>query len=64
VKIVATVTACKQVGQDSYRDIHISRVFYTSSPLQDIIAWAGTTLGKHVVHICDIQLSEHTSEGL
>lgn len=64
MKITATVTDCVQVGVDAFRDIHTSRVFDTSRPIDDVLRWAALTLKKHTVGINEIQFSEHTGESV
>jgi len=64
MSIIATVTACVQVGQDSFRDRHVSREFEETRSIRDVIQWAKATLGREYVSICDIQFSEMTGKSL
>lgn len=40
MKIIATVTNTKQVGESAYRDISISKCFWESATIKDIDEWA------------------------
>lgn len=62
--IIATVSGCIQVGQDTYRDRHISRKFEENRSISDILSWAKNELGKDHVSICDIKLSEYTGSSI
>lgn len=62
--IVVTVTDCKQVGMNAYRDIHTSRIFEPHRTIDDMLSWARATLGKDSISICDLQLSEFTGSSL
>lgn len=64
MSIIATVSGCVQVGQDSYRDRHISREFDEKRSISDILSWARNELGRKNVGICDIQFSEYTGKSL
>jgi len=64
MKIVATVTNCAQVGMDSFRDIHESRVFDENRSIKDILSWAETMTGKPVTNIGMIQFSSYTGESI
>ena len=62
--IVATVTGCKQVGENAYRDIHTSSVFEETRSIGDIISWAKATTGNEHISICEILLSEFTGSSI
>ena len=57
--LVATVTVCRQVGNDEWRDHHISRIFYDDCRLEDIKSFAKAILGKDYAGIGDIKLSDY-----
>lgn len=61
---IATITICVQVGENSYRDHHISREFEDSRPIGDVISWARSQLGERYTSINDIQFSEYTGKSL
>ena len=46
MKIAATITDCIQVGMDSWRDVSATKVFDSSEPINDILAWAKTKMPK------------------
>jgi len=58
--IVVTVTGCKQVGENSWRDVHTSGVFETNRTIEDMLSWAKATTGNEQISICDLQFSEYT----
>lgn len=64
MSIIATVTICRQVSVDSYRDHHISREFEEDRSIDDVISWAKTMVGREYISICDIQFSEMTGKSL
>jgi hypothetical protein len=61
VKIAATKTYCIQTGEDTFANYHDTRVFDTSTTLDDIIKWfmERTLRGQQKVffHISEIQFS-------
>ena len=63
MSVIATVTVCVQVGENSFRDHHISREYEESRTIRDVLTWAKATTGKEV-SICDIQFSEMTGKSL
>lgn len=60
MSIIATVTGCKQVGIDSFRDVHTSREFDETRPITEVIEWAKSVLGKDYQSINDVKFSEIT----
>lgn len=40
MKISATLSACEQIGIDSFRDRHITKIFETSNTFDDVLNWA------------------------
>jgi hypothetical protein len=43
MKIAVTVTGCRQVGIDAYRDWHRTRVFDDTASIREMMAWAKAT---------------------
>lgn len=64
MSIIATVCDCIQVGQNSFRDQHISREFDEKRSIADILNWAKNELGKDHVSISEVQLSEYTGKSI
>ena len=62
-KVVATVTGCVQVGENTFQQHSYSRVFSDTRSLGEIISWATSMNGKPA-SINDIQLSDYTGESL
>lgn len=61
--IIATVTVCEQVGENTFFDKHVSRQYEENRSISDILSWARATTGKEFVSICEVRLSEFTSTG-
>jgi len=61
-KIIATVSGCVQVGTDSYRDVHKSRVFSTNKTIDDILSWARDVSGKPTLSLTLVQFSEYSDD--
>lgn len=64
MRIVATISNCVQVGMDSFRDVHESRVFDESRTIREILSWAENMTGKPVTSINMIQFSTYTGESI
>jgi len=56
---IAKVSGCVQVGQESYRDMHVSREFHEERSIAGILSWAKIELGREDFSICDVQFSEY-----
>jgi len=62
--IIATVTVCEQVGENTFFDRHISRQYEENRSISDILSWARATTGKEFISICEVKLSEFTGTSL
>jgi hypothetical protein len=40
MKIAVTITSCVQVGENSFRDVHTTKVFDQSATIEQIDLWA------------------------
>lgn len=62
-KIVVTISNCVQIGEDHFKQVFTSRVFSTSRPVNDLLAWAKSTGFKNPT-VSDLQFSEYTGESI
>ena len=56
MRIIATVSGYKQVGENTFRDIHTSKIFSMSASIQEMLDWAKST-GIKNPEIHDLLLS-------
>jgi hypothetical protein len=56
MKFVATIKGCGQVGENSYQDYAVSKVFEYSQPLNDVMTWL-VSQGYKNPNITDVTLS-------
>ena len=42
MKIAVTVTVCQQIGMETWKDIHTTKVFEENSTIKDIDNWIKT----------------------
>ena len=62
-KVVVTISAPVQMGQDIYQHVYTSRVFVTTRSIKDILQWAKAEGFKNPT-INDIKFSEYTGESI
>ena len=62
-KIVVTISQAIQIGMDSWKQHHVSRVFLISRPFKDMLSWAESQGFKNP-QVSDLILSEYTGESI
>jgi len=60
-KIVVTLSAAVQIGEEAWKQVYTSRVFPVRRPIKDMLTWAEAE-GIKNPKISDLQLSEYAGE--
>lgn len=60
-KFVATVSACRQIGESEFKQEYHSRVFSYACSIDQVLSWAKVELGR-ICSVNDITFSNYTGE--